>query len=374
MIAEKAKEPFKTALAMAIAYGIALAMDWDNPFWAGFAVAFISLSTIGQSINKGVMRLLGTFVGCFVALLLIGLFPQERWLFMVFLSTYVGFCTYLMTGNKRQYFWNVSGFVCVLICMSAGPDPVNAFEIAILRTVETGLGILVYSLVAMLLWPVSSRNAFFATTIELVTAQQKYCQATYSFINKDNAANLAELKGQVMQIHPRLQQLRDAAEADTYEIRERSQHWQRFQKQATELTEALAHCCQSIADIRSMQISPMLNDLDIFFTEIDRRFNGIENMLNGQRPDGLPNKIELALDSSGLSALSHFERAAVIELRTRLLNLEKLTAAQLVTISSINGFVQHDPPPASSPFAPGLRWPDPDRVLASIQVWPLSLA
>jgi len=47
------KEAFKTALAMTIAYGIALSMDWDRPYWAGFAVAFISLATIGQSLNKG---------------------------------------------------------------------------------------------------------------------------------------------------------------------------------------------------------------------------------------------------------------------------------------------------------------------------------
>ena len=32
--AAKAREPFKTALAIVISYGIALAMDWDNPYWA----------------------------------------------------------------------------------------------------------------------------------------------------------------------------------------------------------------------------------------------------------------------------------------------------------------------------------------------------
>ena len=33
----KTKESIKTALAMTIAYGIALSMDWDRPYWAGFA-------------------------------------------------------------------------------------------------------------------------------------------------------------------------------------------------------------------------------------------------------------------------------------------------------------------------------------------------
>ena len=41
---KKAKDAIKVALAMAIAYSISLSMDWDRPYWAGFAVAFVSLS------------------------------------------------------------------------------------------------------------------------------------------------------------------------------------------------------------------------------------------------------------------------------------------------------------------------------------------
>ena len=60
----------------------ALAMDWDKPpYWAGFAVAFISLATVGQYLNKGAMRMLGTLVAFIVALRIIALFPQDRWLF-----------------------------------------------------------------------------------------------------------------------------------------------------------------------------------------------------------------------------------------------------------------------------------------------------
>ena len=36
----RTKEAIKTALAMTIAYGIALSMDWDRPYWASFSVTF----------------------------------------------------------------------------------------------------------------------------------------------------------------------------------------------------------------------------------------------------------------------------------------------------------------------------------------------
>ena len=79
------------------------------------------------------------------------------------------------------------------------------------------------------------------------------------------------LKGQVLQIHPRFKQFLDAAESDTYEIWEMRKHWQRFQMQASELTKTIEHCGQSIVEIQSLQISPMLNNLDDFFAEIVRR-------------------------------------------------------------------------------------------------------
>jgi uncharacterized membrane protein YccC len=63
---------------MTMAYGIALSMDWGRPDWAAVAVAFVSLATLGQSLNKGAKRMLGTLVAGAVALTLIARFPQER--------------------------------------------------------------------------------------------------------------------------------------------------------------------------------------------------------------------------------------------------------------------------------------------------------
>jgi len=89
-----AKEAIKIGLAMVLVYGIALQLDWMNPSWAGFTVAFISLATVGESLHKGVQRLAGTIPGCIMALAILGLVPQDRWLFIVYLFT-VG-CTLLV--------------------------------------------------------------------------------------------------------------------------------------------------------------------------------------------------------------------------------------------------------------------------------------
>ena len=133
-------------------------MDWEKPHWAGIAVAMISLSTAGQSLNKGALRMLGTLVGGTAALIFIALFFQARWSMIPGLSLYVGICTYMLTGKKYQYAWFVSGFVCLVIGVNAGTTAEQAFQIAVERTQETGMGILVYSLISVFLWPRSKRG------------------------------------------------------------------------------------------------------------------------------------------------------------------------------------------------------------------------
>ncbi len=121
------KESIKTALAMTIAFGVGLGMGWDRPYWAGFAVAFISLSSTGQSFNKASLRMTGSVLGAIVALTVIGLAAQQRWLFILCLSMWCGFCTYMMGGKRHQYFWHVSGFVFIIICIDGGPNPDRAY-------------------------------------------------------------------------------------------------------------------------------------------------------------------------------------------------------------------------------------------------------
>jgi uncharacterized membrane protein YccC len=62
-LSDRIKTAIKTALATVLAYGVALSMDWDDAHWAAFAVAFCTLSTAGESLNKGLLRLSGTLFG-----------------------------------------------------------------------------------------------------------------------------------------------------------------------------------------------------------------------------------------------------------------------------------------------------------------------
>jgi len=367
--ATKFKEAVKTALAMTIAYGIALSMNWDKPYWAGYAVAFISLSTIGQSLNKGAMRMLGTFLAVLIALALIALFPQERWWFMVALSTFVGFCTYMHAGNKYQYFWFVTGFVCVIICLDGGVNSVNAFETAMLRAQETGLGILVYSLISVLLWPSNSRADFDAATRNLISNQHQLYQAYLDMMSSKISAGEAQaLRVQEVKERTRFGQLLDAAETDNYEVREMRRQWQRFQSQSTELMETMERWRGSLKDVVKLDLNRLLPNLDALSTVLDQRFTLIERMLSGEAPGKVPQAVDLIFDKGSVHTLSNFHKAALAVTRTQLQHLESLTRLLFGTLKDIKEFGQSQPQQSeASARRPGFIL-DPDRLAAVVRV------
>ena len=368
-LSTRTKEAIKTGLAMTIAYGIALYMDWDRPYWAGFAVAFTSLATVGQSLSKAALRMFGTLVTAVVALTFIALFAQDRWLFMLFLSAYVGFCTYMMAGKKHQYFWHVSGFVCVIICMDAGPNSIKAFEIAILRAQETGLGILVYSLVSILVWPISSRADFEAAACKLASTQKQLYLSYLDLMSGQGEAGEAQpLRAQEVQEQTRFDQLLDAAETDTYEIWELRREWQRYRSQAAELTETMERWRQSFAEVQALDLSTLLPNLEAFGAELDERLAQIGRMLANQPPEYHPTAMDLTLDEAEVRALPHFQKAALAVTRSRLQHLEILTRSLFDSLRDIKGFGQSVSEADTAPQPRGGFVPDPDRLTGAVRV------
>jgi len=368
-LSTRTKEAIKTALAMTIAYGIALSMDWEKPYWAGFAVAFISLATAGQSLNKGALRMLGTLVTTVVALIFIALFAQQRWLFMLFLSAYVGFCTYMMGGAKHKYFWHVCGFVCAVICMSAGPNAIKAFETAVLRVQETGLGILVYSLISIFIWPVTSRADFETAAVKLLATQKQLFRSYLDLMSGRREAGEAQaLRAQETQEQIRFDQLLDAAQTDTYEVWEVRQQWRRYRILATELSETMARWRASFNEVKALDMRRLLPNLEAFGTEIDERLAQIDRMLANQAPERHPAAIELNLDESEVKTLSHFHKAALAVTRSRLQYLERQTRFLFDSLSDIKGFGQSVFEVDTAPRPRARFVPDPDRMMYAIRV------
>jgi uncharacterized membrane protein YccC len=372
LLSERFKFAFRVALAVVLAYGIALSMDWGNPRWAAYAVLVISLSTTGQSIEKGVMRMLGTLLAVVVSLTLVALFPQDRWWMIAALSAYVALCTYLSSGPKRQYMWFVAGFVSVIICFGSIPTAENAFDIAILRTLQTGLGILCYTLVALLLWPVSTGIELDTAVRELAATQYKLFRGYVDRLEDgEQAEDVQPVRMQEVQQLQRMGQALTGAREDTYEVWEMRWQWERYERQAEQVMEALERWRESFEEVRPLDLETLIPDYRALIGEINDRFGRIEQMLAAQPPEQAPKVLQPSLNRDAVRALSQFERAALALFYAQLRNLESLTGELLHTLAQIKGFAAPEPSPttAAQPARSSPRYlPDPDRLGAAAQV------
>jgi hypothetical protein len=253
--------------------------------------------------------------------------------------------------------------------MDAGPDSVNAFEIAILRAQETGLGILVYSLVSIFLWPSSSRADFEAAVGKLASTQHQLYRAYLALMNdKGDAKEAQSLHAQAVQDQAQFNQLLGAAEGDSYEVRELRGAWQRYQGQVVQLGETLERWREGFTELQALNVEHLLPNLAAFGDELERRFTLIERMLANHSSEQQPAAIELALNVDAVRALPHFHKAALAVSRKRLQHIEALTRSLFDSVSNIKGFGQSIA--VIDAAAPAFTWfvPDPDRITAAVRI------
>lgn len=333
------KGAFKTALAMVLAYGVALSMDWHNPYWAGLAVAMCSLSGLGESLRKGLLRVAGTLVAIPVALTLLALFPQDRWLFMLFMSGFVAFCTFMMAGSFRYYFWFCAGFSVPLLTLAGGPEGLNAFETVILRGQQTTLGVVAYTLVHILVWPVDSARAFEQRVGQLAAAQRQLFGRYAGLATGESDVNGTEaLSAHVAQVEAGLREQLDAAVIDSFQVWETRHAWRRCTSGLARLTDALERWSHGFEETRELDLPRLVPGYGAFQAEIDRRLDQIGGMLAGQVPTARPRALELRFEAERLSELSHFHRAAAFLFRERLEEIDRLTQELFATVSDIRRF------------------------------------
>jgi len=365
----RTKEAVKTALAMTIAYAIALQMDWDRPYWAAFAVGMISLPAAGASLRKGVLRMSGTLVAGVAALTLIALFSQQRWWFMIALSVYLGFFTYMMMGEKNQYFYQVCAFVCVVICFDGAGDPVNSFQTAVVRIQETSMGIMVYSLVIVFLWPINTRDELNKVILQLITAQRGLFK-TYRLMMTGGGAD-TDFRSQSVQTVPLLTQLEpvlDAAEADSYDVWAVRHQWRRVLHESKALMETLVRFQAAFPDIEKLDLHRLLPNVEALGSELEMRFELIQGMLAGEAPERVPQSIPLVTDKSELATLSSFEKAALAVTKGQIERLESLSRGLFDCIENIKGFSRQPWTVRREEAQPAGLALDPDRFAAAIRV------
>jgi uncharacterized membrane protein YccC len=335
----KAKEAIKIGLAFVLVYCIALKTAWMNPYWAAFAVAMIALSTAGQSIHKGVNRMAGTIPGCIAGLVILSVAPQSRWVFMLLACAWIFFTTYMMLrSTNNPYMWNVAGFVCLIITLTGAGSSENLFEHAVFRTVETAMGIVVYTLVTVFLWPRTNAGAIKKASGALVATQAELFRAGRDGMVGRSAKEISQdLHAREIQQLGQFGQALQAEGSESYEVHELRHLWERFHGLSKELLGTLDRWQTGFAELANIDVNAVLPDLKTFCAGLEERFEEIQRVLGGGPRGHTPNEVSLKIDNTALHGLSYLDRAALAVTRKELEKLEALTVAMLQCAGDLAG-------------------------------------
>jgi uncharacterized membrane protein YccC len=145
----------RTAVAAVAALYTAMWLQLDVPSWAMWTVIIISPPVRGDVVRKTTARAFGTLIGCIAAVVLAGLFHQDRVGYVLGLGVWIGVCSFAAIHRKGYvaYAAILAGFTAAIVGIDTDSDPLNTFITALNRGSATVVGVVFASLASALVHP-----------------------------------------------------------------------------------------------------------------------------------------------------------------------------------------------------------------------------
>jgi uncharacterized membrane protein YgaE (UPF0421/DUF939 family) len=153
LIGDRGRQCAMTALAVALAATIALALRVDAVWWAAIS-AFVSVQTSAPaSLRRGILRIVGTAIGAVIGFLMSPLLVEDSVaVSLVLLVVSTGGVLGLLV-SPRGYAWLLGAVTIDMVLLAGLGDPLSTLNVACNRTAEVTIGTLAAILVAILLAP-----------------------------------------------------------------------------------------------------------------------------------------------------------------------------------------------------------------------------
>lgn len=143
-----------SASAITLSFGLAYALHLERPYWAGIAAMVLSQSEQGQSLQKGLWRMVGTVAGALAGMAALAWFGETRTSLLLACGVLLAVIVVFMRGSSYAYFYYSTALMAVLtVAQSHGEAP---FRTACARMEENLAGIAAYTVCALCLRPQSA--------------------------------------------------------------------------------------------------------------------------------------------------------------------------------------------------------------------------
>jgi uncharacterized membrane protein YccC len=152
----------RAALALYVTGWLAMRLALPQPSTAMMTTVIVMNRQAGMVLAKSFYRAVGTLAGAAAALAIMALFPQERVLFLLALSLWIGLCAGGATlhRNFKAYGFVLSGYTAAIVAVPVvAQAPLAVFDSAVARISEVLLGILVAGVVCDTVFPSRMRES-----------------------------------------------------------------------------------------------------------------------------------------------------------------------------------------------------------------------
>ena len=372
------QEAFKLALSLMLFYWLALAMDWDMPKFGALAIVVTSLSTSGASLNKGVMRVVGTGLGALAGFVLLSWFSQSPLGMLLATSAWLVFVGYFLQTTRQGDTWFNAGLLAVAVWSSSYMRVDTAFHFATTRFLETAAGVLLFTLVSALLWPRTSgaslqqQGQAFWEGMQALFGQYREQLSTGS-TPAETAERRTRLAGEYSQLLATL----DAAYADTPMVKAKKRSWEMLRINLRIFGNAQELWRESINDCHELDLNRLLPGLTAALDTLEQRLQRGHILWQEQKTDiveqdpddtALLTRLSLQADSHRCKGLSHFQQAALMNFVSQLQALDRSSRALLQTLRVLANLDPDGKLPrhtkSADPFQPS-AW-NPERLLKAL--------
>lgn len=150
----------KTLIAFFLTGWLAMRFALPAPSSAMLTTVIVANRQSGMVLAKSFYRAIGTLAGAAVAISIVAVFPQERDLFLLALSLWIGVCSGGATlyRNFKSYAFVLGGYTAAIVAIPVINNPPGVFDSAWARISEVLLGLLVSGVVNDVVFPSRMRD------------------------------------------------------------------------------------------------------------------------------------------------------------------------------------------------------------------------
>jgi len=259
----------KAMFAVLLAVGLSMRLELSAPRTAMVSVVILMMHQhSGMVLARGFYRGLGMLIGSLVGLGLIALFPQERVLFLLALSTWIGLCVCgaAYYRNYQSYGFVLSGYATCIAAVPAISNPYGIFDNVVTSLSEVSIGILCAGAVSALVLPQR-------VSTMLLAAGQRHFTAYIGFVRDTlggaiSPADLGQVHLRLMAERAQIENLRSAAVFENPELRANNDVMVRLNRDFLNASARFHAIHQIKSRVRGLGDERAIVALDILFSQL----------------------------------------------------------------------------------------------------------